>query len=54
MHTKFLSENLKIRDLSEKVGVDGRIRLKWILEKEDGKLWTGFIWLRIRTSGGHL
>jgi hypothetical protein len=25
---------------------------KWILERQDGMVWTGFIWLRIGTSGG--
>jgi hypothetical protein len=28
--------------------------LEWIMEKLDGMVWTGFIWLRIRTSGGLL
>jgi hypothetical protein len=28
--------------------------LKRILKKWDGRLWTGFIWLRIGTSGGLL
>jgi hypothetical protein len=27
------------------------IVLRWILEKLDGMIWTGFIWLRIGTSG---
>jgi len=27
---------------------------EWILEKQGGKLWNGFIWLRIVTSGGIL
>jgi hypothetical protein len=45
------SENLKGRDHSEDLGVDGRIS-DWILEKWGWKLWTGFIWLRIGTSGG--
>jgi hypothetical protein len=31
---------------------DGRIILKWILEKQVGVLWTGLIWLRIWTRGG--
>jgi hypothetical protein len=33
MHTKFCSENLKERDQSEDIGVDGKIILKWILGK---------------------
>jgi len=37
-----------------KVGVDGRIILEWILGKEGGKVWNGFILLRILSSGGHL
>jgi hypothetical protein len=37
-----------------------RTRLRWeenitnILKKENGKTWTGFIWLRIGASGGLL
>jgi hypothetical protein len=27
------------------------IILKWMLEKYDGVEWSGFIWLRIETSG---
>ena len=30
------------------------IILKWTLKKEDGKVRTRFIWLRIETSGGLL
>jgi hypothetical protein len=43
-------EYVKGGDHSEDGGVDGRIILKWILEKEGGLVWTGLIWLRIRTS----
>jgi hypothetical protein len=39
---------------SEDLGEDGKITLEWILGKWSGKLWTGFIWLRIGTSGGLL
>jgi hypothetical protein len=28
--------------------------LRWNLEKEDGVIWTGLIWLRIGTIGGLL
>ena len=31
--------------------VDGRIILRWIFRKWDGRAWTGFIWLRIGTGG---
>jgi hypothetical protein len=36
---------------SEDLDVGGRIILRWILEKEDGALWTGSIWLTIGISG---
>jgi hypothetical protein len=42
----------KERDHFEDVGIDGRIILDWILEKLDGKVRTGFIWLRIGISRG--
>jgi hypothetical protein len=29
-------------------------KLDWILGKYGGKVWNGFIWLRIRTSSGLL
>jgi hypothetical protein len=35
-------------------GLDHRIKLKWILEKSGGRVWSGFIWFRIGTSGGLL
>jgi len=54
MHTKFWLENLKGRDHSEDLDVDGRVILQWILQKYGGKLWTGFMWLKIKTSGGLL
>ena len=33
------------------LGKDGKILLKWILEKWDRKMWTGLIWLKTGTSG---
>jgi hypothetical protein len=47
-----LCENQKERDHKEDLDVDERIIIKWILERQDGLVWTELIWLRIRTSGG--
>jgi hypothetical protein len=30
------------------------LKLKWILRKYGGRVWTGFIWLRIGTGGRFL
>jgi hypothetical protein len=38
--------------LLENLEEEGRIILKFMLKKFDGKTGTGFIWLRIRTNGG--
>ena len=54
VHTEIWWRDLKERDRSEDVGVDGRVILKWTFKKSDGEAWTGLIWLRIRTVGGHL
>jgi hypothetical protein len=43
-----------VRGHSEDTGVDEKKILEWILGKWCGKLWIGFIWLRIETSGGLL
>jgi len=47
---KFWWGNLKGRGHSEDLSVDGR--LERILGKQGEKVWTGFITLRIGTSGG--
>jgi hypothetical protein len=43
----------KGRNDLEDSGVDERIILKWIFER-DGGAWTGSVWLRIGTGGGLL
>jgi hypothetical protein len=50
----FWWERKKERYNYEDLDVGGRIILRWIVEKYDGVVWTGFIWLGIRTSGAHL
>jgi hypothetical protein len=47
MLTAFWSENLKVRDHSKGLEADGKVILEWIVGKYGGKLWVGFIWLRI-------
>ena len=42
------------RDHSEDQGLDGRIILRWIFRMWDVWAWTGSIWLRIGTGGGHV
>jgi len=52
--TKFWSENLKRTDHSEDLGIDGKIISEWILGKLGGKVRTGCIRLKMRTTGGLL
>ena len=30
----------------------GRLILKFVVKKQDGREWTGFLWLKMGTSGG--
>jgi hypothetical protein len=46
----FWLENPKGKDHTEDLSVDVRIMSEWILEKEGGNVWTGFICFRIGTS----
>jgi hypothetical protein len=35
------------------LGVDGKIIIRWTFRELDVEVWTGCIWLRIGTGGGH-
>jgi hypothetical protein len=43
---------LEGRDQIGDLGVDGKVKLKWILGKYGGEMWTGFMWLRIGKRAG--
>jgi hypothetical protein len=54
MHTIFWLENLKGRDHLEDLAVGRKIILYRILGKYGGRVWTGFILLRVGTIDGLL
>jgi hypothetical protein len=53
-YVNFLEKIPKERGHFADIGVERTIILKWIFKIHDGRMRTGFIWLRIGTSGGIL
>jgi hypothetical protein len=51
VHIGYWWEGQKERDHWEDEDIGGWTILKWILERQDGMVWIGFIWLRIGTNG---
>lgn len=47
---KFWLETLKGINYPEDLGLDGMISLTFTLGKQGEGVWSGFIWLRIRTG----
>ena len=54
VHTGFLQGDLRERSHLDDLSIDWNIILKLIFKKWDREIWTGLIWLRIGTGGGHL
>jgi hypothetical protein len=56
MHTKFWYEKTqnKTQPGFFDINIDRKIILNWNLNKQHGRLWIRFNWLRIETSGGPL
>jgi hypothetical protein len=52
VHKVFWWGGLRERDLLEDVGVEGRIKLKWVFEKWDKETWTLLICHRVRSGEG--
>jgi len=48
------TQNLKVIDHAEDLGIDAGMILEWIIGKWGGKVWARFIWLSIGTNGGLL
>ena len=51
-HAGFWCGNRRERGFLEDLGVDGRIVLKCIFKKQDGRAWNAFIWMRTGTVAG--
>jgi hypothetical protein len=54
LHKKLWSKKLRGQDHLEDLVINRRILIKWILNKYDVRVWTGFNWFVIGTSGGLL
>ena len=53
-YTGFWWGNLRERKHLEDPGVDRRIIFSWVFRNWIVVVWTGLIWLRVWTGGGHL
>jgi hypothetical protein len=51
MHIEYCV-NGRRKETTRNTKTGGWIILKWILERYDGVVWAGLIWIRIGTSGG--
>ena len=54
VYTVFRWGNLRKREHMEDSGIDGKDNIKMDLQEVGIGVWTGSMWLRIGTSGGHL
>ena len=44
-------ETYEETDHLEDLDLDGTVKLNWIFKKYNGRVWAGFIWFWVRTSG---